>query len=255
MPHLIAENFVWPESSQYQDADPFPHIVMDNLWEPDHLDAARREVEALDSWEGEKNFQGSVAKRWQSQWEHLPKHVTGLFHFLASPEFLAKLEAVTGETGLIPDPYLEGGGIHSTGRNGFLKLHADFNWHSKMSLYRRLNILIYLNKDWDDSFNGQLSLARKMTDGSLEAVQRVSPIFNRTVIFTTDDHSFHGQPEPLATPDNVRRNSLASYYYVAAKPDGTSSVKRTNTDYRSYTGETLIKKRSLLDRVRSKVGR
>ena len=51
------------------------------------------------------------------------------------------LETLTGIDGLVPDPYFAGGGLHQIVRGGFLKVHADFNWHPKLRLDRRLNML------------------------------------------------------------------------------------------------------------------
>ena len=73
-------------------------------------------------------------------------------------EMLLWLEAVTGIEGLIPDPYFGGGGLHQIEPGGFLKVHADFNVHPKLNLDRRLNMLIYLNRDWKDEYGGHLEL-------------------------------------------------------------------------------------------------
>ena len=138
--------------------------------------------------------------------------------------------------GLIPDPHLFGGGIHSTINQGLLKMHADFNWHNRLKLYRRLNLLIYLNKNWREDWGGELLLARRK-ESRLNAEVSVAPCFNTTVIFTTTDHSFHGHPEPMCLPVGQARNSIALYYYVSEKPEGTSDVRRTMTDYRSVNGQ------------------
>ncbi len=226
-------------ANDYLNADPFPHIVLMNIWNRNFLDAVRVEVEGFSNWDGEKNFYGSQKKRWQSDFVKLPSKVQQIFNYLNSPVFLRILEEITGENSLIPDPYLMGGGIHSTGAQGFLKLHADFNWHVKMKVYRRLNLLIYLNKNWHNEFKGNLELAEKKDNGEFKIVKSIKPIFNTTVIFTTSDYSYHGQSEPLNTPENIRRNSLAVYYYVSEKPHGTSDMKRTWTDYRNLKGEVI----------------
>lgn len=225
---------------EYSRAQPFRHIVLHNIWNEDVLDLVRQEVENFSVWAGEKSFYGSKKKRFQSNFSDLPPQVKELFYYLNSSEFLRILEGITGEVGLISDPYLLGGGIHSTGSGGFLKLHADFNWHQKMKIYRRLNVLIYLNKNWKSEYGGELELAGRQQDGGLKIIKSVNPNFNTTVIFTTDDNSFHGQSVPLNTPEHIRRNSLAAYYYVAQKPQGTADVARISTDYRDLSGEKLV---------------
>ncbi len=149
---------------------------------------------------------------------------------------------MTGEKGLVPDPYLNGAGIHSTGPGGFLKMHADFNWHKQLRLYRRLNLLIYLNRDWDEKWGGNLDLAYGTDDGELDVQKSVYPHFNTTVLFTTDDTSFHGQPEAMDLPAGITRNSIALYYYVAEKPATLGDEKRVGTDYRKLSGEKLSRR-------------
>lgn len=119
---------------------------------------------------------------------------------------------MTGIEGLIQDPYLFGGGIHSVGAGGFLKIHADFNWHHKLNLYRRLNLLLYLNSDWQETWGGALEL----WDVDMASCRvSIPPLINRMVIFNTSDMSFHGHPDPLMCPENRMRNSIALYYYTA----------------------------------------
>jgi Rps23 Pro-64 3,4-dihydroxylase Tpa1-like proline 4-hydroxylase len=130
---------------------------------------------------------------------------------LNGPAFIDFLQELTGITGLVPDPHLFGGGLHQIEPGGYLEVHADFNLHPVTRLERRLNLLIYLNKDWQESWGGALELwGSDMT--TCEA--RIKPLFNRCVIFTTSATSFHGHPVPLACPSGVTRKSVALYYYT-----------------------------------------
>lgn len=120
------------------------------------------------------------------------------------------LETLTGIDGLVGDPHYHGGGIHQILPGGFLKVHADFNYLEKLKLYRKINLLLYLNKDWKDSYGGHIELwNRDMT----RCVQKVAPTFNRCVIFNTDSFSYHGHPLPLTCPAGMTRKSIAFYYY------------------------------------------
>jgi Rps23 Pro-64 3,4-dihydroxylase Tpa1-like proline 4-hydroxylase len=115
----------------------------------------------------------------------------------------------------VPDPYMFGGGLHFTDSGGKLAVHADFNRHPKLNLDRRLNVLIYLNEGWTDDNQGWLELwDREMRN----RVTRVSPVFNRTVMFSTTSFSFHGQPEPIIGPPDLVRRSIALYYYTNGRP-------------------------------------
>ena len=213
-------------------AEPYPHVVLDGLWQDDFLRAVAQEIPTIQHWSGEKNFFGSVQKRWLSDWERFPPMTYDFLSVLNSDDFCELVSKVTSEKNITADPYLEGGGVHSTGPGGFLRMHADFNWHQRLQLLRRVNVLIYLNSDWQDSYSGDLLMAQKQPDGSLAVEKRISPIFNRTVIFITDDQSLHGHPEPLTCPEHIRRNSIATYYYQdTSEATLAYEDRRTDTKY------------------------
>ena len=58
-------------------------------------------------------------------------------------------------------------------------------------------VLIYLNKNWKDSYGGHLELWNK---NMLKCEKKISPTFNTMVIFSTTDFSNHGHPDPLNPP-------------------------------------------------------
>lgn len=123
---------------------------------------------------------------------------------------------------MLPDPYFTRGGFHEISTGGLLGIHSDFRVNENLQLFRRVNMLIYLNKDWKEEYGGKLEL----WDQSMTAVvHSITPVFNRCVIFNTDAKSFHGHPEPLATPQGITRKSIALYYYTAleVKNEGKSA--------------------------------
>ena len=125
---------------------------------------------------------------------------------------------ITGiEESLIADPALSGGGLHQSMNGAFLNVHVDFNIHPKTKLHRRLNILIYMNKDWKDEYEGHLELW-EINDEHKNLLEKISPKFNRLVLFETNEISFHGHPKPLTIPLDVSRKSLATYYYTKTRP-------------------------------------
>jgi Rps23 Pro-64 3,4-dihydroxylase Tpa1-like proline 4-hydroxylase len=217
--------------SLFKSALPYPHSVIDSLWRPKILGLVAEEVCKQKIWIGEKNHDSSTKKRWQSSCSEMGNNTSSFINYLNGPTFLQWLERLTGECSLIPDPYLEGGGIHSTGNGGFLKLHTDFNFHSKLKLYRRLNVLIYLNKDWQRDNGGQLQFARSDGAGRIIPEVFLDPVFNRTVIFITDENTYHGHPVPVQVSGHVRRNSIALYYYQSEPPVGNDFTRRTGTNY------------------------
>lgn len=159
-------------------------------------------------------------------------------HILAelnSSAFIDFLERLTGIDGLVPDPHFVGGGLHQIERGGLLKVHADFNRHPRTDLERRLNVLIYLNRDWKDEYGG----AFELWDENMTApVEKVMPYFNRCVVFSTTSTSYHGHPEPLACPEDRTRKSLALYYYSKHRPASEASSAH-NTLFKARPGEDL----------------
>jgi len=134
---------------------------------------------------------------------------------LNSGTFLNFLERLTGIGGLIADPFLRGGGLHEIERGGNLGVHADFNFYERLKVYRRLNLLVYLNSSWQEAWGGQLEL---WTADCRTKAKSIGPVFNRAVIFDTSNKSYHGHPHPLACPEGESRKSIALYYYTTEYP-------------------------------------
>lgn len=249
----MTEQFTFPEMAQstYLAAKPFPHAVFEGAWPEGALRSCKQEIEGFSQWDGEKDFYGARKKRYCGNPDHLPPSVLKIISEASTPAFIQWLENLTGEKGLVADPHLEGGGVHRILPGGFLKMHADFNWHKQLEMYRRLNVLIYLNPDWQDEWDGRLELwSSDMTQREVA----VSPRINTMVIFTTDDASMHGHPNPLNCPSGIARDSIALYYYSATKPERNFEAPRTGTNYQPMPGEVFDKKRrkSLTSRLKRK---
>lgn len=172
---------------------PFPHAIYDGLWD----DALLERIYAEFPTSGGREFDNPREKK--REYSTPGKYARKLFDILSHPETLESLEKLTG----VPNPTMEliGGGYHLIPVGGLLAMHTDFNRSPGTKLYRRLNCLIYLNKDWQDP-GGLLQLGEH--DPLL-----VAPEWNRTVIFETSDRSWHGHPVPTGR----ERRSVAAYFY------------------------------------------
>lgn len=205
----------------YLAADPFPHVVLDGLFDDADLDPVLADFPRPDEtrW---LEFDSPTEKKLGFYHERstVSPRVRAFLDAMNGFEMLMFLEALSGIDGLIPDPYFGGGGIHQIEPGGFLKVHADFNVHPKLKIDRRMNMLIYLNKDWREEWGGHLEL---WNASATECRARIAPLFNRTVIFSTTDTSFHGHPHPLKAPPGVTRKSVSLYYYTAGRPEGERS--------------------------------
>jgi Rps23 Pro-64 3,4-dihydroxylase Tpa1-like proline 4-hydroxylase len=200
---------------QYTVAAPFPHIVIDSFLPEAVCEAILREFPGPNEipWRRfEKHYSKKLAAHGDTQ---LGEHIKDALRQLNSATCLQFLETLTGIGGLIPDVHFEGGGIHQIERGGFLKVHLDSNTHPRRLLARRINLLLYLNKDWREEYRGHLQLWDK--DVSI-CVREILPVFNRCVIFNTNDVSYHGHPDRLECPPGMTRKSIAVYYYTEGRP-------------------------------------
>jgi Rps23 Pro-64 3,4-dihydroxylase Tpa1-like proline 4-hydroxylase len=222
----------------FQQAEPFRHAVIDGLFRPEFLREVERSFYPVDDarWQRFGDPSRQVKLALQSDY-HQPPAARALIHELNAEPFLRRLGQLTGLVGLVPDPYLEGAGLHQIAPGGKLAVHADFNKHSIMNLDRRLNLIVYLNEHWEDAWGGHLELwDREMT----RAVTRVAPAFNRTIVFLTDDYSYHGHPDPLACPPDRARRSVAMYYYTNGRPASEINADaQHSTLFRERPGEAF----------------
>ena len=205
-------------ATSYEAADPFPHAVVEGMFDRNFL---KRTVKELPSpHEKHSLFFKDEAHLQEHKfaWRdvpHLGAHSLMLINALQSKPFLEYLTSLTGIEGLLPDPYLGGAGFHQIIRGGKLAIHADFNIHPQTQMYRRLNVLVYLNDDWDEAWGGHVEL---WSTDMKRCVQKIAPTFGKMVVFNTTENSYHGHPEPLQCPEKAVRRSLALYYYTHAYP-------------------------------------
>lgn len=222
---------------------PFQHINLKDALDSMLIEDVSEEVNSFMP-NNEKSFFGANAKFTESRIDRLPKRTRSLLEFLNSDEWLRYLSSLVQIPDLRADPGLEGGGIHRTFRGGFLKVHTDFNWNDSIQLYRRINLILFLNKDWQENWGGALELWSRDRESE---VKSYLPKINEMVIFGTDENSFHGHPFPLNCPEQISRNSIATYYYTAVPPEEGSHRKRVTTNYQGTSTSTVRK--SLFRRV------
>jgi 2OG-Fe(II) oxygenase superfamily len=203
--------------AEFAATKPVPHVVMDNFLEPGAAKAVVGAYPDFDTALGQGRTFTTVNERKKVQVCDSGKFaapVGKLNEALASPQFLSDLSYITGMPNLLADEQLIGGGIHMTGPGGRLDVHVDFNFVEDRKLHRRLNLLLYLNDPWQPGWGGQFQLWDKDVS-KCEAV--FEPIFNRCVIFETNEISFHGVV-PVAPSAPSPRKSFAAYYYTREAP-------------------------------------
>jgi hypothetical protein len=214
---------------RYVNARPFPHIVLDRLFPDETLEAVLAGFPGPDEIDWAAFDNPTEKKLGYRHTSPLKRDLRDFLWEMSSPPVLRFLEELTGIEGLIPDPYFGGAGPHQILPGGFLKVHTDFNWHPVLKLDRRLNLLVYLNKDWPPEYGGELELWDR---DMIRCERKILPVFNRTVVFSTTDFSFHGHPRPLSCPEGRSRKSVSFYYYTNGRPE----------EERSTPHDTIFKK-------------
>ncbi len=216
----------------YAAAQPFPHVVLDDVLLPEVFDTAAGEFPGLrdDLWKGYLHV--NETKYSHTQPDAWGPTLRAVAEELCSPRFVAFLTELTGIEGLLADWSMDGGGLHQTLRGGHLNIHADFtSHHSHPTWARRVNILLYLNREWHDDWGGKLEL---WDQDMKQCRDRVTPAGNRMLVFTTSEDSFHGHPDGLTCPPDQARRSMALYYFTEEE----HAVHRS-TNYRARPGDGL----------------
>ena len=248
-------------SESFNTAVPFKHLVTDKLISEHKLTAIAGAFPS-ESWEHwtDNSHEHQFLKRSCRDVSLVPDPLRTVVFELNSGPFLAWLSDVTGIPNLLPDPDLRGGGLHFSGIGGTLTPHTDFHVVKGLPLYRRLNLLLYLNDAWSEGDGGELELWDKSKD---RIEKRVTPLLGKTVIFQTDNISLHGFTNPIA---NHARHSIALYYYTAEEAetfsgDGTTywrsdSVARSPRDrLRLLTQKGLLGVARVLSSLQWRVNR
>jgi len=217
-------NHEWAQlAERYRNAEPFPSICIDDFLDSNFIDDV---IACYPDYDGAKQigheFSGlNENKKVQITDPNIfPEAIKSLCEVLASDDFIGKMEKLTGIDNLIWDPSFTGGGMHLTNSSGLLDVHVDFNFEGKLQLYRRVNILIYLNEEWSEDWGGNVELWDKQVKN---CTQSFEPKANRCVVFNTSDYSFHGVTA-VASPDGKPRKSFAAYYYTKDAGDNAGEV-------------------------------
>jgi len=234
----------------FRGAEPFDHCVIDNFFTDEfskHLESEIPEFES-DVWQKYNN--PIEIKKITNYWNHFPEHTYNTFSYLCSQNFVDKLKKLSGVDPLYADYGLNGGGWHIHRSGGKLNTHLDYSIHPKMGLLRKINLIVYLNSDWEESWGGHLGLwgedEKEQAPGEL--MQEVLPLFNRAVFLDTTQNSWHGLPRPIESPKDQCRQSMALYFLTTPEEDSSDRGKALFAPYGDQKDDPgileLIKKRS-----------
>jgi Rps23 Pro-64 3,4-dihydroxylase Tpa1-like proline 4-hydroxylase len=216
----------------YQNARPFPHAVIDDFYPAEFAkqvasDLADPHIDPSHWHRFTNRREMKLATKPCSAYHGQTKAVAAALDAMNDPRMIEILSILSSIDDVRGDDGLTGGGIHRIEQGGLLKIHTDFNVHPSTKLFRRLNLMVYMNDNWRSSYGGHLEL---WNESMTEREQRVLPKLNRAVLFSTSRTSWHGHPDPLRCPPDRARVSLAAYYYSPER--GPQTTERHGTLFR-----------------------
>ena len=249
------DSFINQEKQNYSKASPYPHIVIKDFFDEQFLNEILESFPDLSKTISSEHWKNkNEVKFGNNNYSSFPDKIKLFFDFLNSNQFLDFLQKLTSiKEKLVHDPELSGGGLHEIKKGGVLKIHTDFNRHPNLDLDRRINVLVYLNKNWKDSYGGHLEL---WDQNMSQCMKKILPSFNTMVIFSTTDFSNHGHPDPLNCPSEISRRSLALYYFSSGRPQNEiiNKDKKNRTYFKNregIKGDVDEKKENFKDFLRS----
>jgi hypothetical protein len=218
----------------YRSASPFPHVVIDNFLDPEVCTRIIEE-EYGDVGSARWTYHRHYSQKTYSRTDASTYGAAALsvIEQLGSPRFLRFLQLLTGIDALFLDPSLEDGGLTASGRGGFANIHTDITVHPhNHRWWRRVNLLLYLNAQWEPSYKGELELWDRDVR---HCVRSVAPLFNRCLIFEVSNGALHGYPEIIQCPADNPRKCFALYYFT----EEATPPKLRYFDYHARPGEGL----------------
>lgn len=218
-------------------AEPFEHVIIPNFLNLDYVEEIYEQYPTdIENWH--KYFNPIEIKYANDTLETMPKPIQDLFYTLSTNQMLNIFNHISGSDDLDYDPYLHGSGIHAHPRYGRLGMHLDYEKHPVTGKGRRLNIILYLTKDWSEEWNGHTQL----WDKNMEKCVVKSPVcFNTAIVFKTNEISWHGLPDKILCPEGMLRKTFAYYYMGSLKSNATDEkIGNDGTGYR--TKATFVKR-------------
>lgn len=227
-------------SQHFKIEAPFPHVVVEDFFAREFVERLSAEFPAFEQGNHVGDNGQPGGKSTLEKVRGLGPAYRQLDQMIQSPAFLKLLSEITGIDGLLYDPWYLGGGTHENQTGMSLDPHVDFNYHPSERWHRRLNLLVYLNPDWNAQWGGCFELFADPHASPRPDVS-IPPTFNRCVIFETSEGSWHGFNAIQLPADQTGRSrrSIALYFYTRDRPQDEIADRHT----------TFYVKRQLPERI------
>jgi len=206
--------------ARFRQAKPFRHVAVDDFLDPGKCEALLRDFPSFNE-KYATNELGLVGRKAViERVSDVSPFYKAFYQYINSPSFLETMSGLTGIPDLIADKTLLGGGTHDNLDGQGLNVHVDFNIDERRMLHRRVNLLIYLNREWEEAWGGAIELHSNPQNPAVDQVASILPLFNRAVIFETNEYSWHGfrRIELPSDKKNLSRKSFSIYLYTKDRP-------------------------------------
>jgi len=231
-------------ASIYKNAEPFEYVIINDFFSEEYANQIYENLpNPLDKNKNWNHYNNPIEQKYAiNNFDNYPK-INDLYKELNKTNFINLLKEITKIDDLESDLYLHGAGIHAYPNKGKLDMHLDYNIHPISGKERRINLIIYMNKDWKEEYGGRIELY----DINKNKIKEELPLFNTAIIFRTSDISYHGLPTPINCPDDKFRQSIAIYYVSEPRNNLT---KRFKAEYFPQLNQSVSKELAKLYEIR-----
>ncbi len=223
MDHLISEGVLRRKDAiraEFQGAKPFKYACIEEFFPRAYAEQLLKEFPPFDAKAAVNEFGKVGGKAVKTDLRNIGPAYDRLFAYLSSPLFLDAMSEMLGIPGLLFDPAMYGGGTHENLPGQELDPHVDFNYDQGRNVHRRVNLLVYLNPEWEESWGGAIQLHSNPRDWEHDQVKTFNCTFDRCVVFETNEYSWHGfkRIAPPADKAGVSRKCISIYLYTKDRP-------------------------------------
>lgn len=214
-------------NKQFSEAIPFDHIVIDNFLNEKYANELYNKFpNDFSDW---YKYDNPIELKYTYDFiDKIDGKIKNFFYHLSSNRIIDILRKITNINDLTYDEYLHGAGLHCHPKNGRLNVHLDYEKHPITGKERRLNVIYFLSKNWNKEWKGQNELWDK---NASQCITKTDVVFNRAIIFRTNDISWHGLPEKIMCPENYYRKTLAFYYVSPLSSNKNEEEYRKKAKY------------------------
>ena len=228
--------------NEYKKAKPYEHIIINDFFSLDYINKIYENYPKIDNkWH---YYNNPIEHKYSFNKFDDNNEIKKMYENLNSEEFINLLKEITNINDLEKDEYLHGAGLHAYPNNGKLDIHLDYNIHPITGKERRINLIIYMNKNWKEEYGGNLIF---YDENKNESKIKFCPNFNTAIIFRTSDISYHGLPTPIKCPEGKYRKSIAIYYVSSPRENLT---KRFKAEFFPQTKQPVNEKLKKLYEIR-----